>query len=109
MPSSLIDALARHHEDVDLPCPLIELPDLRTLADVLDQVPDPRRVRGRRYRIGSLLALCLVAVLSGTKSVAAIARYATDPADERSHLLRTHSPWREVDDQGGAVRRHHAG
>ncbi|MEV5777788.1 ISAs1 family transposase [Streptomyces antimycoticus] len=78
MPSSLIDALARHHEDVDLPCPLIELPDLPTLAEVLDQVPDPRRVRGRRYRIGSLLALCLVAVLSGTRSVTAIARFAAD-------------------------------
>ncbi|WP_329538410.1 ISAs1 family transposase (plasmid) [Streptomyces sp. NBC_01450] len=87
MPSSLIDALARHHEDVDLPCPLIELPGLCTLADVLDQVPDPRRVRGRRYRIGSLLALCLVAVLSGTKSVAAIARFAADSnSDLRTRL-----------------------
>ncbi|MFE7332964.1 hypothetical protein ACFU8W_50910 [Streptomyces sp. NPDC057565] len=32
MPSSLIDAFARHHEDVDLPCPLIELPGLCTGA-----------------------------------------------------------------------------
>ena len=78
VPSSLIDVLARHCEDVDLPCPLVDLPGLCTLADVLDQVPDPRRVRGRRYRIGSLLALCLVTVLSGTRSVAAIARFAAD-------------------------------
>ena len=49
VPSSLIDVLARHHEDVGLPCPPVELPHLHTLADVLDQVPDPRRVRGRRY------------------------------------------------------------
>ncbi|MFF0011355.1 ISAs1 family transposase [Streptomyces sp. NPDC005374] len=54
---------------------------------MLDQVPDPRRVRGRRYRIGSLLALCLVAVLSGTKSVAAIARFAADSdCDLRTRL-----------------------
>ncbi|WP_149831112.1 hypothetical protein [Streptomyces tailanensis] len=29
-----------------------------------------RRVRGRRYRLGSLLALCLVAVLGGAASLA---------------------------------------
>ncbi|MFF0010868.1 ISAs1 family transposase [Streptomyces sp. NPDC005374] len=78
MPSSLIDVLARHREDVDFPCPPVELPGLGTLAGVLDQVPDPRRIRGRRYRIGSLLALCLLAVLSGAKSVTAIARFAAD-------------------------------
>ncbi|MGX1914127.1 transposase family protein [Streptomyces phaeochromogenes] len=80
MPSSLIDSLARHREDADLPCPPAELP---TLAEV----PDPRRVRGRRYRIGSLLALCLVAVLGGVKSVTAIARFAADSnADLRERL-----------------------
>ncbi|MFF4828067.1 transposase family protein [Streptomyces sp. NPDC001312] len=41
-------------------------------------VPDPRRVRGRRYRLGSLLALCPVAVLGGATSLAAIARFAAD-------------------------------
>src|SRR5690242_996408 len=87
VPSSLIDVLACHREDVDLSCPLIELPGLRTLADVLDQVPDPRRIRGRRYTIGSLLTLCLVAVLSGTRSVAAIARFATDSDADLSRRL----------------------
>ncbi|MEV0638963.1 dihydrofolate reductase family protein [Streptomyces sp. NPDC050619] len=75
LPPSLIDVLACHREDVDLPC----LPaDLRTLAQVLDEVPDPRRVR--RYRIGSLLALCLVAVLGGAKPVTVIARWTTPSA-----------------------------
>jgi hypothetical protein len=37
-----------------------------------------RRVRGRRYRLGSLLALCLVAVLGGARSLAAIARFAAE-------------------------------
>ncbi len=85
MPSSLIDALARHREDVDLPCPPSRL---CTLAQVLDDVPDPRRVRGRRYRIGSLLALCTIAVLSGAKSVTAIARFAADSSPELRQCLR---------------------
>ncbi|MCX4859645.1 ISAs1 family transposase [Streptomyces canus] len=78
MPSSLIDVLVRHREDVVLPCPPAELSELCTLAEVLDRVPDPRRVRGRRYSIGVLLALCLVAVLSGATSLACIARFATN-------------------------------
>jgi predicted transposase YbfD/YdcC len=85
--SSLIGALARHREDVDLSCLPAELPGLRTLAEVLEQVPDPRRIRGRRYRIGSLLALCLVGVLSGAKSVTAIARFAADSNAELRTLL----------------------
>ncbi|AZS89756.1 ISAs1 family transposase [Streptomyces griseoviridis] len=48
------------------------------MAEVLGRIPDPRRVRGRRYRLGSLLALCLVAVLGGATSLAAIARFAVD-------------------------------
>ncbi|MGW0093348.1 transposase family protein [Streptomyces sp. NPDC003328] len=85
--ASLLDSLACHREDVDLPCPPADIPDLHTLAEALDEVPDPRRVRGRRYRIGSLLALCLVAVLGGGKSVTAIARFAADSnADLRERL-----------------------
>ncbi|MDX3615713.1 transposase family protein [Streptomyces europaeiscabiei] len=45
---------------------------------MLGRIPDPRRVRSRRYRLGSLLALCLVAVLGGATSPAAIARFAAD-------------------------------
>ncbi|MDX3763037.1 ISAs1 family transposase [Streptomyces sp. AK02-04a] len=41
-------------------------------------MPDPRRVRGRRYRLGSLMGLCLVAVLGGATSLAAIARFGAD-------------------------------
>lgn len=78
MPSSPIDVLVRHCEAVILPCLPSDLPELRTLADVLDQIPDPRRIRGRRYRLGVLLTLCLVAVLSGATSLACIARFAAD-------------------------------
>ncbi|WP_416979961.1 transposase family protein [Streptomyces sp. T028] len=80
MPSSLIGVLQRHLSDTDSTCPEPEPSQLACLADVLGRLPDPRRVRGRRYRLGSLLALCLVAVLGGATSLAAIARFATDTA-----------------------------
>ena len=71
MPSSPIDALARHREDVVPPCPPEELPDLPALAALLDALPDPRH----RYRLGPLLALCLLAVLGGATSLARITRF----------------------------------
>ncbi|MFF4148348.1 ISAs1 family transposase [Streptomyces sp. NPDC001698] len=53
----------------------------------MDQLPDPRRVRGRRYRLGSPLALCLLAVLGGAIILAGIARFATDaPSDVRTRI-----------------------
>ncbi|MEE1812418.1 ISAs1 family transposase [Streptomyces sp. BE133] len=78
MSSSLINVLARHCQDGNEPCPSIEPHELASLSEVLAAVPDPRRVRGRRYRIGVLLALCLTAVLGGARSLAQIARYAAD-------------------------------
>lgn len=78
MPSSLIGVLQRHCEDIDSACPDPEPQQFTSLAEVLGRIPDPRRVRGRRYRLGSLLALCLVAVLGGATSLAAIARFAAD-------------------------------
>ncbi|MFI7231126.1 ISAs1 family transposase [Nonomuraea angiospora] len=75
MPSSPIDVLARHLEHVtitNLPTDLLDLP---TLAEVLDTVPDPRSRRGRRYRLGPLLALSLLAVLGEATSLAKIARF----------------------------------
>ena len=54
--------------------------------------PIPARIRGRRYRLGSLLALCLVAVLGGATSLAAIARFAADSdSDLREQLGLTSS------------------
>ncbi|MFD5066195.1 ISAs1 family transposase, partial [Streptomyces sp. NPDC058394] len=82
MPSSLIDVLQRHREDVDMLRLPAELPGLDALSEVLDRLPDPRRVRGRRYRLGSLLALCLLAVVGGATTLAGIARYAVDASPE---------------------------
>ncbi|WP_329286722.1 ISAs1 family transposase [Streptomyces sp. NBC_01455] len=78
MPSSLVNVLGRQCEDATGPCPPIEPRELASLSEVLAAVPDPRRARGRRYRTGVLLALCLAAVLGGARSLAQIARYAAD-------------------------------
>ncbi|MFD7003585.1 transposase family protein [Streptomyces mirabilis] len=85
MPSSPIGLLQRHCADTDSTCP--EPSQLTCLADVLGRIPDPRRVRGRRYRLGSLLALCMVAVLGGATSLAAIAHFAADTASDLREQL----------------------
>src|SRR4051794_18735374 len=78
VPSSLIGVLQRQCQGIDSACPDPEPQQFTSLAETLGRIPDPRRVRGRRYRLGSLLALCLVAVLGGATSLAAIARIAAD-------------------------------
>ncbi|MGC9496952.1 ISAs1 family transposase [Streptomyces sp. WG7] len=87
MSSSLIGVLQYHCADIDSACPEPEPSQLACLADVLGRLPDPRRTRGRRYRLGSLLALCLVAVLGGATSLAAIARFAADTDSELREQL----------------------
>ena len=81
VPSSLIDCLVRQCEEIVLPCPPGEMPHLPTLARALEAVPDQRRRHGRRYRLAFLLALAVVAVLGGAKSLTAIVQWARD-ADE---------------------------
>ncbi|MEN8655280.1 ISAs1 family transposase [Streptomyces sp. 21So2-11] len=93
MPSSLIDVLQRHRGDADLLHLPAGLSELATLSQVLDRLPDPRRVRGRRYRLGSLLALSVLAVLGGATTIAGIARYATDTLPEvRARIGLRHPP-----------------
>jgi len=84
--SSLIGALQRRCGTAD-PCRPPE--ELTSFRETLDQLPDPRRVRGRRYRLGSLLALCLLAVLGGATTLAGIARFTADaPASRLAELIR---------------------
>ncbi|GIH76819.1 hypothetical protein Plo01_32480 [Planobispora longispora] len=66
--------LTHHREHVTSTAPIASPDDLPAPADVLDTPPDPRSRRGRRYRLGSLLALSLIAVLGGAASLAAITR-----------------------------------
>jgi predicted transposase YbfD/YdcC len=79
MPSSLLDALTRHCRDVPGAdtCQVVpEALDLPALAVVLDRVPDRRDRRGRRYRLGPVLALCVVTVLGGARSLSQVCRRA---------------------------------
>ena len=50
----------------------------RYLLDLLSQVPDPRKKRGRRHALAGLLATGIVAVIAGSKSFAAIGQWAGD-------------------------------
>jgi predicted transposase YbfD/YdcC len=48
------------------------------LLDLLAQVPDPRKKRGRRHTLAGLLAVGLAAVIAGSRSFAAIGQWAAD-------------------------------
>src|SRR3989442_14034528 len=78
MPSSLITTL-RSNLPVD-PDPGVCLGkgDQRDLLHALAAVPDPRDRRGVRYRLSSLLAVAVCAVLAGAATFAAIADWAAD-------------------------------
>jgi len=48
------------------------------LLDLLAQVPDPRKKRGRRHPLAGLLAVGIAAVIAGSRSFAAIGQWAAD-------------------------------
>jgi predicted transposase YbfD/YdcC len=48
------------------------------LLDLLAQVPDPRKKRGRRHALAGLLAVGIAAVVAGSRSFAAIGQWAID-------------------------------
>ncbi len=48
------------------------------LLDLLAQVPDPRKRRGRRHALAGLLAVGIAAVIAGSRSFAAIGQWAAD-------------------------------
>jgi predicted transposase YbfD/YdcC len=50
----------------------------RYLLDLLAQVPDPRKRRGRRHPLAGLLAVGIAAVVAGSRSFAAIGQWAAD-------------------------------
>lgn len=86
MPSSLIPAASRHLDHVPDTGPIDPEAEL-SLVTALAGLPDPRRRQGRRYRLESLLALCVIAVLAGATSLSAIARHARNlPEHQRSRL-----------------------
>jgi predicted transposase YbfD/YdcC len=52
------------------------------LLDLLGQVPDPRKRRGRRHALAGLLAAGIAAVIAGSRSFAAIGQWAADAGPE---------------------------
>jgi len=52
------------------------------LLDLLAQVPDPRKPRGRRHPLAGLLAVGLAAVIGGSRSFAAIGQWAADAGQD---------------------------
>jgi hypothetical protein len=78
MSSSLIDAVRLDPTyGIDTPVRL-EGDEQRDLLQALTAVPDPRRRRGVRYPLASLLAVAVCAVLAGATTFSAIADWATD-------------------------------
>src|SRR6202522_315923 len=71
----------RFHEDSRPLMTSSSMPDAartRYLLDLLAQLPDPRKRRGRRHALAGLLAVGIAAVIAGSKSFAAIGQWASD-------------------------------
>jgi DDE family transposase len=92
VPSSLLDAAVRQCQGIDPAGSPAHLPGLPTLIELLARIPDHRRAQGRRYPLGVILTLCVVAVLCGAKTLAQISRLArTWDTDTLVHLgIRIH-------------------
>lgn len=63
----------------DLP---VGVPDCRRLLELLALVPDPRRRRGVRHRLASVLAVTVAAVLAGCRPVLAAGEWAGEAPQE---------------------------
>jgi hypothetical protein len=57
------------------------------LLDLLAQVPDPRKRRGRRHSLAGLLAAGIAAVTAGSRSFAAVGQWAADAGPEVLDVL----------------------
>jgi predicted transposase YbfD/YdcC len=74
--SSSPSALRRAATTAEVPARRLSAAESSKLLQALEAVPDPRRRRGRRHRLQSVLYLALGAVLAGADSWAAIADWA---------------------------------
>lgn len=57
------------------------------LLDVLAQIPDPRDPRGVRHPLSAILSLAVLAMLTGAKSLTAIAQFGRDKGFALAHAL----------------------
>ncbi len=75
--SSFPSAVVRAVTANGLPAEPLEAAESISLLQTLSAVPDPRRSRGRRHSLQSILLLAVGAVLAGARSYAAIAQWAS--------------------------------
>ena len=61
----------------------------RGLLTVLDAVPDPRKPRGVRHQINTILALAVCAVMAGCRSFTAIGEWAASASEQVLSALGT--------------------
>jgi len=69
---------------------------LNDLIEILKSLPDPRKKRGKRHRIISIMAIAICAVLCGTHSYIAIAEWARHRTQNQLKRL-----WSRYDDKKG--------
>ena len=67
--------------------------DLESLYDRLQQIPDPRQRRGRRYSLLTLLVLIVLAKLCCQDSPVEIADWCANHADDLQRLLKLERSW----------------
>jgi hypothetical protein len=58
-----------------------------SLTEVFADIPDPRSASGRRYSLSAILNLAAVAMLSGMRSLEAVAQFARDHGTALTHAL----------------------
>jgi hypothetical protein len=82
--------LDEHYAAAEVPLPSgimpIDLPTQRSLFEVMRQVPDPR-ASNTRFRIGAVLSIVVMAILTGARQISEIARFAQRlTPKQRRHL-----------------------
>src|SRR5690349_15302121 len=58
-----------------------------SLTEFFADIADPRSASGRRYRLSAILNLAAVAMLSGMRSLEAVAQFARDHGTALTHAL----------------------
>lgn len=87
MSSSLIEVVSGQLAAAGVEAVELDDGQVMALIEVLGLIPDRRRARGRRYRLGFLLAAALTAVLAGAKSMVEVVRRTRSADDEFLYRL----------------------
>ena len=76
-----------------MPCPSLTEDSCRDLLVRFAGVPDPRRARGIRHQVQTILTIAAVAVLCGARSFAAIGEWAADAPQWVLEVLGARRSW----------------